>query len=250
LSISHQFPLVGMSRVITSPHHHDQQQHDQQQQEHEQDSCHLLVGLDIVIFDPVNTKLYQTEQEFLNVFRESFTEMEWNCIMVASHPMEEFYVRWAIKEAYTKAKGLGMAIDFASFEVSLEDLETSRHDGERNKPILSLWKYIMKEQQREAAKHDVGLDGNIPNPLHLPATVRFLHPSDDSIGQQQNERYSFFFLPLENGAAAKGCACVCAGSTSSSDDDAVVSRQIEVKVTWTSLNALMEWHGFRRTKTV
>lgn len=220
ISISHQFPLVGMARTSSKNNNDD-------------DAITpvdpaLWVGLDIVIFDPINTKLYETDQEFLDVFRESFTASEWNCIVLASSPLKEFYVRWAMKEAYTKARGLGMGIDFHNFEISLDDLETSGH---KNTPISSLWKYILKQQRRKVAlKQDT--DKEDPDPLELSATVRFLSPSPVS---RKNERYTFFFLPLENGKA-KGCACVCVGPMEE-------NRRIDMDVTWTSLDKLMEWHG-------
>jgi phosphopantetheinyl transferase len=37
--------------------------------------------------------------------------------------LQEFYLRWAIKEAYTKALGLGMNVEFQSFEMRLMEVD-------------------------------------------------------------------------------------------------------------------------------
>ena len=34
--------------------------------------------------------------------------------------LHEFYIQWSIKEAYTKALGFGMNIDFQSFETEID----------------------------------------------------------------------------------------------------------------------------------
>ncbi|KAG7344616.1 phosphoglycerate mutase family protein [Nitzschia inconspicua] len=215
LSVSHQYPLVGLARTIHT----------------EPGADAPLVGLDIVIFDTFNPKLYETEQEFLDVFRDSFTNREWNCIDTSSSKkMQEFYVRWAMKEAYTKARGLGMGVAFNSFEISLDDVDTI---GDITVPSQSVWKYILKAQRKAVADYDGEEGGYVPGPLKLDATVRFLMRS---VVSRKNERYSFFFLPLENGQA-KGCACVCVGPTKND------GWNVTANVSWTSLNELMVWHG-------
>ena len=121
-SISHQYPVVGL---VQPPPHPFQQQSSV--------SCAAaMVGLDIVLFDAhYSSKLYQNRMEYLQVYEEYFTQYEWNdCIMMTNNRrhsndkddmevLQEFYIQWSIKEAYTKALGVGMNMDFASFETNI-----------------------------------------------------------------------------------------------------------------------------------
>ena len=102
-SISHQFPYVGSAQRI--------------------DACSVspvMVGCDIVVRESLNTQLYENWNEFLAVFEGSFATNEWEIIQRAKSSqarLNEFFLRWAVKEAYTKALGVGMALDFASFSI-------------------------------------------------------------------------------------------------------------------------------------
>jgi 4'-phosphopantetheinyl transferase len=106
LSVSHQFPYVGAARLWKG-----------------KGDQNLLVGCDIVVQEPLNTKLYFSWDDFLQVFRESFAVDEWDIIVAGKTPqarLHEFFLRWSVKEAYTKALGVGLGFDFASFAVSFQ----------------------------------------------------------------------------------------------------------------------------------
>ena len=93
ISVSHQHPFVGITQI---------REHVNKSRENP-----LLVGLDIVVFEGYNPRLYADENEFLDIFRDNFTPREW--AIIQSHyeyRLEEFYIRWSMKEAYTKALGL------------------------------------------------------------------------------------------------------------------------------------------------
>jgi phosphopantetheinyl transferase len=49
--------------------------------------------------------------------------------------LKEFYLQWAIKEAYTKSLGLGMAMEFKSFVTMLDAVE-------------NLWEYISENSDQ------------------------------------------------------------------------------------------------------
>lgn len=105
LSVSHQFPFVGAAQRVTCG------------------NDELKVGCDIVVQEPLNTRLYATWDDFLEVFRHSFADSEWEIVVeakTAQTRLHEFLLRWAVKEAYTKALGVGLGFDFASFSVHFE----------------------------------------------------------------------------------------------------------------------------------
>lgn len=155
-SLSHQYPYVGLARLC---HHH-----------------HSMVGLDIVVFDPINTAVYKSVDEFIEVFRDSFTEEEWQLIHQSSNVLEEFYLRWAVKEAYTKALGVGLGFDFGSFAVQV--------------PPEGLWSMF--------------------NSANYTFTGGVLKGHNN----ESNEHYEFRMVPLSSSKqkALRGCACVCLGA--------------------------------------
>jgi len=155
-SISHQYPYVGMVQLITSTgsendtdpdveartnndiddSHDDDDVDDDTNFKNDQQLLHeiavvptpstLIVGMDIVTFDyDINKRLYPNDEDFLNVFRNSFTKNEWE--IGIHHPtllslrdrVREFYIRWSMKEAYTKAVGMGLGLEFHTFEIAL-----------------------------------------------------------------------------------------------------------------------------------
>ena len=116
--MSHQFPFVGIARLPASSQKRS-----------------LHVGLDFAMYEAPNPKLYATTSEFLIVFKESFTPSEWGCINDSSaawfgrrrksdeDSRREFYMRWAVKEAYTKALGFGLGHEFGKFEITFDCCE-------------------------------------------------------------------------------------------------------------------------------
>ena len=212
LSISHQFPFVGSARVDTS--------------DSDSSAQRPKAGLDIVTFDDYNPRLHSNLQEFMAVFRSSFTAWEWSRIHAenASH-LHEFYVRWSIKEAYTKALGVGLGFEFDSFDTRLAGV-----DDDENGDTSGLWSQI----------------STCPGGISLLGSVVFRK----SI--KPLEFWDFFFIPLyekrnQNDstdlAPARGCACVCAGPfPESPQESGNQSTRYRTIVEWTELEKLAEWH--------
>jgi phosphopantetheinyl transferase (holo-ACP synthase) len=127
LSVSHQFPFVGAAQLQPTLGQRRPSWHEG-----------LHVGCDIVVQEPLNTRLYSTWNEFLQVYKDMFANEEWIVIQNAAAVTaastdsvtstsrihhggyHEFLLRWAAKEAYTKALGVGLGFDFASFSIRLE----------------------------------------------------------------------------------------------------------------------------------
>ena len=228
-SISHQFPFVGCARI----------KHDNRSSiiASQAISCTIpppIVGLDIVVFDEINPRLYSSEEEFLQVFEDQFTRNEWENGIQQTSPTEryrEFFVRWSMKEAYTKAIGVGMGLEFKSFEIQLES-PTKESDSSG---IPSIWTRIINEQEPNLKATE---------PVCFKGTIVFDN-------KKENEYFCFYFLPLISDPTTpdpmEGCACICVGSlrenypTESSDDHARLKNSINIS--WTSLEELDQWHN-------
>jgi 4'-phosphopantetheinyl transferase len=203
ISVSHQFPFVG----IVSPHGNVQS---------------IQLGLDIVVYEAFNRKLYGSVSEFIEVFRDSFTAWEWsriNNINSASDDqrLKEFYLRWAIKEAYTKALGVGMSVEFSSFEVRLaavdDDSDTAAVGG-----LATL------------------LQGSTTS-IRYRASVLYYN-GDESANRNRAKELDLFFLPLtvnEEGQERSGCACICVTALSDHHHN-------ELNIQWIKFDSLIEWH--------
>lgn len=182
-NISHQHPYLGIARAKGIKR----------------------VGMDIVTFDDLNTRLYQNERQFVDVFQSHFAESEWNSIVTASSIVHEFYLQWAIKEAYTKASGLGMSLNFNSFITELDGVD-------------NLWEYVLANANPEK--------GTI-----LPGSV---HRIDS---QAPAERWNFLFVLLRSNNKLRGCVCTCICAGNESIDDPVT-----VDVSWMEVAGLLSWH--------
>jgi phosphopantetheinyl transferase (holo-ACP synthase) len=213
LSISHQFPFVGMARLETC------------RDDPDPEPSPLLVGLDIVVFEDYNPRMYESTREFIDVFRDSFAAVEWKLIQSVGESndvhdvtmLREFYLRWAVKEAYTKALGVGLGFNFGSFDTHM--------DGQ----VRSLWKWLSPSLETEPC---------------IIGTVT------TSLGSQEtsSERWRFLFRPLFDPTSKigtshpldimSGCACVCVGPLTG-DEDGPTEFQMET----VSLEELKSWHG-------
>lgn len=189
LSVSHQFPFCGMARFPCQ-------------------TTNRMLGMDIVVFDSYNRELYESVEYFVKVFRESFTDWEWRRIHSTNNLLIEFYLRWAMKEAYTKALGLGLYLDFSAFETRLDfvDAQGSK-DG--------IWSAISNTG------------------MHLRGYV--------ITNGQDKSSWDFYFLPLfnENSGQEKGCACICFGPLCDTD------ASFEARTTLTTISKLIQWHQER-----
>jgi phosphopantetheinyl transferase len=208
LSISHQFPFVGMARLETC------------RDDPDTNPSPLLVGLDIVVFEDYNPRMYESTREFINVFQDSFTALEWKLIQSVGENdftlLREFYLRWAVKEAYTKALGVGLGFDFGTFDTHL--------DGQ----VRSLWDFASSSLETEPCILGTVTTG--------PGTQ-----------ETSSERWRFLFRPLFDPTSKigsqpldsmVGCACVCVGPLTG-DEDGATEFQMETA----SLEELISWHG-------
>ena len=145
LSISHQYPFAASVQLFHS---------------------NQPVGLDIVVFDPYNPRLYDSVQAFAEVFRSSFSAFEYDAIQTSGSDnsiLEELYLRWAVKEAYTKALGVGLGFDFGSFETRMNEVERlhtigdtetlegtiTQLGGASDRPISESWTFYFRRLDGE-----------------------------------------------------------------------------------------------------
>ena len=203
MSISHQLPFVGSARLAIQEINH---------------ALRPVVGLDIVCFDDYNRRLYSNLDEFICVFRSSFTKWEWDRIHVPkASKLHELYIRWSMKEAYTKALGVGMGVSFESFSIRLHEVDDIADQG-------GVWSTLSVNSRG----------------MYLSGSV--IHQKDN----KNAEYWDFFFLPLYKyeldgcSSNARGCACVCAGPFSEYGDDGCTRFRVEVE--WTNLSSLIDWH--------
>lgn len=241
LSVSHQFPFVGMVSFKSNGMSNGNCQLAPQPR--------LLLGLDIVVFEEVNFNLYYSVDDFCDVFRENFTDSEWAAIVCGgsacpedidgsgskSSRLKELYVRWAIKEAYTKALGVGMGYNFGSFETDLNNVSSGP---------TSLWKWISSIPPCDEFLVTTGSVRQIHN-----AKSNDDHNKQPGNGIQKrdfHENWLFFFKPLFISDSSipvnsfmQGCCCVCIGPFADLGD----AERIKLELDWTSLSAMLKWHG-------
>jgi phosphopantetheinyl transferase (holo-ACP synthase) len=188
------------------------------------------VGFDLVVFDKPNDKLYRSTMEFVEVFENQFAPNEWQNILDCGKKFGndtllcEFYLRWSVKEAYSKALGLGMNINFAEFESVFqlgnnELAEEGLDDG--------LWRWIRSQPAK--------------GPFSLQGTV---------VSECGSTIWQFSFLPLfavddiqavgPHNKTCVGCGCVCVGPLSSEQLYSV--SNIDIETEWSSTTTLMKWH--------
>lgn len=197
VSISHQHPFVGIVQFSKPVNR--------------QRESPLLLGLDIVVFEAYNPRLYSNTEEFLEVFRDYFTPREWGIIQSQpeSFRLEEFYMRWSMKEAYTKALGVGMGLDFSALDLVLD------MDRETENPCLLT----------SCQGHTI---------LYHSAKVNYL--KDDKLSGKD---WTFNFHLLE-GADAKGSACVCAGPIRGEGRN--LFAKPDLVINWNTIQDLMQYH--------
>ena len=202
LSVSHQFPFAGIAWCANSI---------------EKD---VSLGFDIVAFDKPNARLYDTTMDFVHVFRDQFTDKEWQSLMDCrlegdERLLREFYLRWAIKEAYTKALGVGMGIEFSSFDFAFDQ------------PISKgIWAWV--------------LSGDEVCARSVSGVVRH-HRTSGAEGIADEATWTFTFVPLprtnatpdRNKADALGCGCICVGPS---------AQRATLEIDETSIEGLLSWH--------
>lgn len=238
MNISHQYPWVCM--VQQQPNHSFKETYK---------SCKL--GLDVVIFDARISEYTPTITEFLKSFVQSFTPWEWDRInnfhghssslflgrwrkkpRSDESKLKEFYLRWAMKEAYTKALGLGMNINFNDFETRLLGIDfdpitdAQQDDG-------GIWTSIMRPTdintnntpRRRIGQHQFSVIGKVKS-ITSPTS--------------KWESWEFTFIPLCDDSNQNGCACICRGPLEKSSE---VKTPTPFTVELLTLVDLIELHG-------
>lgn len=229
ISVSHQFPYVGITRLLQSPHSNNSPLH---------------VGFDIAMYEAPNPKLYSTTSEFLGVFKDSFTPSEWGCIVDSSaawfgrrrksdeNTRREFYLRWAVKEAYTKALGLGLGHEFGKFEVVFDCCECECEQEGGGGLVEAIDTFGIEGSNTR--------DEIIGKRLDTLGTIRY---AERDGATDQADVWHFTFLELEGGSTdcdVMGCACVCIGpleeAGSVSTCDGIVKEEVS------TLEDIILWH--------
>jgi len=233
MSVSHQFPFCGIARLVVVPppppppicrQHEDDATitNESLVQQPQLEQPRPLIGLDIVTFDDYNSRLYSSLMEFLSVFESSFTPWEWKCIML-SPPLQddkddddddddetvllrEFYLHWAMKEAYTKALGVGMGLSFDSFEIRLElpsivegntvapcDKDDKSNDSSRGvyRWIRQRYHYQYQQQQQQGQQ-----TGQQQKDSVQPIRVGGVVVTKAGLLEAKEEPCTFVFVPL------------------------------------------------------
>jgi phosphopantetheinyl transferase len=224
ISLSHQWPFIGLARIEYGLEKKDLPL---DSEKHLEGRSPILVGFDLVVFEEVNRRLYASVEEFVTVFQEVFTVTEWTQIHSwkeeESGYLREFYLQWAVKEAYTKALGVGLGFDFASFQVEWDGATTSG---------LSLWKTVSSFPAKDNGK------GQQENIIELRGTVILVGKNGERLRNQRPEHWVFAFLPVRaTGAGIVGAACACLGPfpVTASVDIGPVNWNVE----WTDLAKML-----------
>jgi len=272
MNISHQYPWVSMIQ--------------QQQLSPSKDETPILIGLDIVTFDPHINDYTPTISNFLSNFQGSFTSYEWDRITNYTHhqtssipsrlkfgkkqkqqprneqsQLQEFYLRWSIKESYTKAIGLGMNINFHEFEtilIGIDDID--KNASVKQDDDEGIWSTIMRQ------------DGTNTNDTTTTTTTTRRKIGDvqlSIIGKVKHikssskphcEYWEFIFIPLNDDSSHtqtvsdsitsdvsyNGCACICRGPIAKDDikkSSGSMTKEKVVSIEELTMVDLIELHG-------
>jgi phosphopantetheine--protein transferase-like protein len=172
-NVSHQYPFVGLSFYDAG-----------------QDSG-MEIGLDLVTFDDYQKQRISVD-EFLRYYSESFTPYEWSriCHGPERSRIRNFYIRWAMKESISKAKGIGLAMDFASFQVLIDDFDNIESNDEEQRSLEDLFLKTDNSCQQQT---------NVISRLQK---------------RGEREEYwilSFKFMIKDGVEEVQGCSCICIG---------------------------------------
>lgn len=208
VNVSHQYPHIALVQST---------------------SC-MNIGIDLVVFSFHKSEFTPTTNDFLQAFESSFTPFEWERIQYSctggifksrrqrddGSKLIEFFLRWSMKEAYTKALGLGMHIEFSSFETRLFGIDDD----------TASWSTVMSAINGE---HDLSTvddellnrskDHNMKMPLHKHSILGEVQYKADNT---KNQVWEFSFIPIKTNDCTRpshdGCCCICRGPLTQHDD--------------------------------
>ena len=241
------------------------------------------VGLDIVVLMDkevhLNRKLYESVSDFVQVFADHFTPCEWQHIQSASAGpdkfqrssrssggggdggdddekmvLQEFYLRWAAKEAYTKALGVGLGLNFGAWQIEFYCNDDNDNNQQQQPVCLSqLW-----QQPDHEPDQLVRLYGRI-TPWHhheTSVTGTAVHHDNDNNNHDNQEIWLFLFQKLtwmpttrtgsdDERLEQHGCACTCIGPLTNQND----SRKVNVvmQMERMTIDDLIRWHRTNHT---
>jgi len=262
MNVSHQYPWICMA----------QQQLDSTATKDtpSKPTTTLLLGVDLVIFSARLGNYETTVDEFLKSFKNSFTPWEWEMINHRRCPsswwsgrkvttrartdeskLKEFFLRWSMKEAYTKALGLGMHINFDEFETRLDGVDVNVDDDAYKEQDEGIWTSIMKNE----ATHNL-TSGKAQHQFSVIGKVKCIKP------KVSRECWQFIFIPLRDGIFQDGyaqesepsqlrgkdlsynaCACICRGPLAKSAMDAPTTIYTPTLIESMTLVDLIKLHG-------
>lgn len=219
LSISHQEPIIATVQFLTGANPIEKK---------------LFMGLDIVV-----STSKENELKDYNFLQNSFTRSEWRKVSQhTAHTMEwakDILLIWCMKEAYTKALGLGMGLEFSKFEIQLDDIQSDE----------CTWNQVV----RTGCFQGIKKRGRV-----LHSNIRYLQSLDVKVNRYDYWNFTFFdaldlCTSVESSSAddAKdlsliSCACVCDGpynETLPEQEMAIIPIDVEIM----SLSDLMQWHS-------
>ncbi len=154
--------------------------------------------------------------------------------------LREFYLRWSMKEAYTKAIGMGMHMDFHKFETRLchidndedddDDNNNSQVDNTDDEKEEGVWTYIIRrilQQSKDDNRDRITMVDDKRNQLSVTGRVlRHSNPLSLSSSSSSSvwEEWEFIFVLLGNNDIMTvceteeddhrndlACACICIG---------------------------------------
>jgi len=271
ISISHQYPFVGLAINTSSPSMKHTQlntsTHDNTANQQGTTTTATRIGLDIVQFHShvgVMQRLYNHSWiEFLETYRPYFTVWEWSHIRsgvlstsssattdILTPSILEFYLRWAMKEAYSKALGLGFHVPFHSFEIRLlclllktkeEENDVPRRDLKEDEYISNmLWNYcILTPVEEHQQQQFISFLGRV---YHKNDKEEDLNPTIES--------WIFHFIPLKNkndertynnSDMVTGCACICVPQNENDTAGQLLSST-NFSVSYVTLSQLIDYH--------
>jgi len=212
-NVSHQYPLIGLAYMYTV-------------------GPNQTIGLDIVKFNEYKRtiQLYSSIDDFIHIFRDSFSSWEWTRIMNhrdfdQRERVREFFLRWSIKEAYTKALGSGMTTEFSSFETHLIGIDNHDVCDSGGSGGGGIWDHMSENHKNDQT--------------HLHVRGKVCH-----VGKSTHEIWEFIFLPLGNDDETNddGCgqcsACICLGSTIGLQQ----AISVDINVSHMSIRDLVNYH--------